>query len=378
MHRLPPLCLLPPLLALLSFMAFFPAHRPTRDGDRLAVIAYYHGRGGALEGAPVEKLTHIIYCFLHLRGNALTVDGPRDSAAMASLVSLKKRNPGLRVMLSLGGWGGCATCSEVFGTSRGREEFAESALRVLTESRMDGIDIDWEYPAVQGYPGHRFSADDRHNFTLLMRKLRETLGGNYELSFAAGGFTGCLTASIEWKEVMPLVDRVNVMTYDLVNANSTVTGHLTPLFSSPMQGESTENALRILDSLGVDPAKVVIGAAFYARVWEGVRDTNNGLFQQGRFERYVPYRDLDDFFRQAGGFRGFWDSTSQAPFSFSAARGLFATYDDPRSVSLKTAYAVRRGLGGIMFWELTGDMPPHGLIDAIDSVRTAAPRRRQN
>jgi chitinase len=355
--------------ALLSFIACNPASLPTGERDRFAVIAYYSGGGRGVEDAPAEKLTHIIYSFLHLRGNVLALDTPRDSAAIASLVSLKKRNPDLKVMLSLGGWGGCAPCSGVFATSGGRKEFAGSALRVLSDTHTDGLDIDWEYPAFEGYPGHRYAPEDRHNFTLLMKELRDALGAGYELSFAAGGFTDCILASIEWKEVMPYVDRVNVMTYDLVNASRTVTGHQTPLFSSPMQRESTDNALRILDSLGVEAKKVVIGSAFYARVWGGVRDTNNGLFQPGRFVRFVPYRDLDGFFRQNGGFRGFWDSTSQAPFSYSAEKGLFATYDNRGSVTLKTDYAARRRLGGIMFWELTGDMPSHVLLDAIDSVR---------
>ena len=120
----------------------------------------------------------------------------------------------------------------------------------------------------------------------------------------------------------------------------------------------------------------MIGSAFYARVWEGVRDTNNGLFQTGRFIRYVPFRDLDGYFGQSGGFRSYWDSTSEAPYSYSAERGLFATYDDPRSAALKTAYALRHHLGGIMFWEITGDIPVHGLLSSIDSVRTAISPQR--
>jgi chitinase len=366
--------LLPGLLALLPFIACNSADLRARDPDRLVVIAYFGGRGRNVETAPVEKLTHIIFSFLHLKGNSLSIDTPRDSASIASLVLMKNRNPRLKVILSLGGWGGCAPCSEAFSSAGGREEFARSALRILRESHTDGIDIDWEYPAIEGYPGHRYSAEDRHNFTLLMKQLRETIGTSYELSFASGGFTQCLIASIEWKQVMPWVDRVHVMTYDLVNANSIMTGHQTPLLSGPMQRESTDNAVRLLDSLGVERAKIVIGSAFYARVWGGVRDTNNGLFQPGRFVRYVPYRDLDDYIRQNAGFRRFWDSTSQAPFSYSAEKGLFATYDDQHSVGLKTEYALRRGLGGIMFWELGGDAPSYRLLGAIDTARGATLR----
>jgi chitinase len=90
---------------------------------------------------------------------------------------------------------------------------------------------------------------------LLIQALRTTLGDKYEISFAAGGFTKFLTQSIEWNAIMPFVDRVNLMTYDLINGYSTVTGHHTPLYSTPEQIESTDHAVKYLDSIGVSKNK---------------------------------------------------------------------------------------------------------------------------
>jgi chitinase len=360
------------LCAAPSLTAFKDTTASTPAGDRFAVLAYYTGTGRAIDGYPVEKLTHIIFSFLHWNGQRLAFDNARDSAEVIYLVSLKSRHPGLKIMVSLGGWGGCAPCSELFSSEWGRHQFAESSLKVLRESGADGIDIDWEFPAIAGYPGHGYSPGDRHNFTLLVEDLRRTLGTGYEISFAAGGFTECLMASFEWKEVMKFVDRVNLMTYDLVNATSPATGHLTSLFSTPRQKESTDNAVRLVASLGVDRRKVVIGAAFFGRVWRDVAGEGNGLFQAGKFQNYITYRDLDGFFRKDGTFRTFWDSTAQAPYRYASKSRLFATYDDPRSVALKTKYAMEKGLGGIMFWELTGDVKGNGLLEAIDRTRKEA------
>jgi len=168
---------------------------------------------------------------------------------------------------------------------------------------------------------------------------------------------------------MPLVERVHVMTYDLVNGYSTVTGHHTPLFSTQEQRESIDNAVRFLDSVGVARSKIVIGAAFYARVWENVENTNKGLFQRGKFARYLGYRDFEAYFGTDGGFEYNWDSTAQAPYRYSAKQQLFATFDDVQSVSLKTRYVTANKLGGIMFWELTGDTGKGGLLEAIDRVK---------
>ncbi|HUI10260.1 MAG TPA: glycosyl hydrolase family 18 protein, partial [Bacteroidota bacterium] len=345
-------------------------------GREFAVIAYYNGHGRGLDAVPAGKLTHIIYSFLHLSGNRLVLNTQADSAGIARLVSLREVNPRLKVLVSVGGWGGCAPCSGAFSSEAGREEFARSALELLRRVGADGLDIDWEYPAIEGYPGHPFSPADRHNFTLLMRALREALGDRYELSFAAGGFTRCILESYEWTAISPLVNAVNVMTYDLVNANSTTTGHLTPLYGTPGQEESVVHAVHLLDSLGVPREKIVIGAAFYARLWEEVPDTNNGLFQPGRFFRFLSYRDIGGYLRQHDGFRTFLDTAAAAAYSYSARDRLFATYDDVRSVALKASFAMTMHLGGIMFWELSGDLPDHPLLEAIDSVRTASGKSR--
>src|SRR5688572_9438611 len=85
-----------------------------------AIIAYYSAGPDQVDNLPAEKLTHIIFSFCHLSGNALTVTNGRDSLTLQKLNALKKRNPKLKVILSLGGWGCCETCSDVFSTAEGR------------------------------------------------------------------------------------------------------------------------------------------------------------------------------------------------------------------------------------------------------------------
>lgn len=338
---------------------------PPAPKPRLAVIAYYAGDATAIQRYPVGELTHIIYSFLHLQGAQLAFDNAQSAATVAALVKLKTQYPQLKVLLSLGGWTGCPTCSQVFATAQGRAAFATSVKQVLQQTHTDGLDLDWEYPAIAGPPGHRFAPEDRHNFTLLVQTLRATLGRQYEISFAAGGFPAYLRHSVEWPAVMAVVDRVNLMSYDLVNGYSTRTGHHTPLYSTPQQRESVAEGVRFLDSVGVAPRQVVIGAAFYARVFGQVAPAANGLYQPGKFRRAVNYRDFGDSLSAAQGFRQYWDSTAQAPYAYNARRQEFATFDNARSLQLKARYARAKHLGGVMFWELTGDVPQHGLLDDL-------------
>ncbi len=287
------------------------------------VIAYWTGSDKKIDRESILQLDQIIYSFLHLEGNRLKVSA-KDSIHLKYLVSEKKVNPDLKVLVSLGGWGGCETCSEVFSTDDGRKEFTESVKSILQKYNADGIDLDWEYPAIAGYDGHSFKPEDRRNFTLLVRDLRNVLGSNAIISFAAGGFKEYLEKSVEWNEVMPVVDHVNLMTYDIVNGGSSGTGHHTSLYSTKNQKNSTDYTVQYLDSIGVSHEKMVIGAAFYGRVWEQVRDSVNGLYQKGKFKESVLYKDLDAYVKSSPGFEYFWDSEAQSPYIYNAEKGLFS------------------------------------------------------
>jgi chitinase len=173
---------------------------------------------------------------------------------------------------------------------------------------------------------------------------------------------------VEWEKVMKEVDMVNMMTYDLVNGYSTVTGHHTPLYSTSTQKESVNNAVEKLLQLKVPGEKIVIGAAFYGRMWEGVPDTSSGLYQKGKFKRGMPFRKFASELSPSNGFVYHWDDEAKAPYLYNASQKLFVTYDDKRSMELKTKYAREKGLGGIMFWQLTEDLYEGGLLETIDTA----------
>jgi chitinase len=333
--------------------------------NKKAVIAYFSGNDEQLNDFDANKMTHIIYCFGHLEGNQIRLAKPGDSSVLKKMTSMKKRNPALKVLLSLGGWGGCKPCSDVFNTAEGRKEFAQSVKEINNRFSVDGIDLDWEYPVVEGFPKHTYRPEDKDNFTALLRELRTTLGDKQIITFAAGGFQQYLDKAIDWDKAAPLVDYINLMTYDLVNGNSTVTGHHTPLYSSAQTVESTDNCVQWLIKKGVDPAKLIIGAAFYARTWEKVAATNNGLYNSGKFKSYITYNVFPEKLSQASGFVYRWDDTTKAPFAYNAKLKLFATFDDKRSIALKTKYVIDQHLGGIMFWELSADKAKGGLLDTI-------------
>jgi chitinase len=340
---------------------------------KIAVIAYYAGRPTMVDSFPIEKVTHLIFCFAHLRNDSMIIANARDSATIQNMVKLKSRNPNMKVMLSMGGWGGCQYCSPVFADSIKRKTFVQTAKDLTDYFHTDGIDIDWEYPAVVGYPGHQYMTEDRANFTKLMRELRGALGNEAELSFAAGGLKQHIDSSFEWKQVMKYANRVNLMSYDLVSGFDTVSGHHTPLYSTSEQHSSVDAGVKQLLKLGVPANKIAIGAAFYARIFANTTSANKGLYQPTHFFRGVPWRKFDTTFTAANGYQKYWDKVAKAPYLYNDSLKYLVTYDDSVSIHLKTKYAMQKKLNGIMFWQLADDCFQHGLLDVIDETKRGLP-----
>lgn len=338
----------------------------TNKKTSFRVVGYYRGDIKDVEKFEYEKLTHLIYCFTYLQGNTIGFKTEDSKNTLVRCTELKKKYPHLKVLVSIGGWGGCETCSDVFSTETARKEFALSVKEMLLEYNADGIDIDWESPVIGGYKDHKASPNDKENFTALLKELNKRLPKKAEISFDANSFREFIDLSIDWKKVLPLVDFVNLMTYGLPTDKRGHTGHHTALFSSPNQSESIDKSINYLDSLGVPLNKLVIGAAFYSFVVQNVDSLNNGLGQPGKFKANVNYNQLIENYTEKDGFNYYWDNIAKAPYLYNSQQKIFVTFDDKVSVSLKTQYAIDKKLGGIMFWKLNGDTFSNGLLDTID------------
>ncbi len=332
------------------------------------VIAYYAGDEKSIDEFDLKGVDQIIYSFLHLKKNKLAIDNKKDSLTLINVVNQKKKYPKLKVLVSLGGWGGCETCSEIFSSKEARTEFAISTADIIESFNADGIDLDWEYPGISGYPGHTYKPEDRENFTDLIVQLRKYMGKDDILSFAAGASNRFFENSIEWDKVMPLVNNVNLMTYDFYGSGSTKTGHHTALSPNKFQDRSAESSIEALMNLGVKPSQIFIGGAFYIKTFKNVANINNGLNQNAEWNRSYDQINFEDV---KSNFNFYWDDVANSPYAYDSINKIFATFDDNKSIKLKSKYALDKKLGGIMFWQLMNDKKQNGLLKTM--VNTIKP-----
>jgi hypothetical protein len=154
----------------------------------------------------------------------------------------------------------------------------------------------------------------------------------------------------------------NLMTYDYHGIWNNASAHHTNLLSSPM--DTTRNGVEdsfdrsvkyLIDSLGINSWKIIPGAAFYGKSWVNVNSANGGLYQPGTFAAHGwgNYSMLCTL--EANGYKYYWDSLAMAPWLYNKDKKIFWTFEDPKSIALKSRYVDAYNLGGLMFWELTGD-----------------------
>lgn len=131
------------------------------------------------------------------------------------------------MLIAVGGWNlGSDPFHQMVDTAASRTEFVTSTVQFLRQHKLDGLDLDWEYPGNRGSP-----ADDKHKFTLLVQQLRQAFNQERLLltaAVAAGKAT--IDTAYEVAAVAQNLDWINLMTYDLHGSWETVTGHNSPLY----------------------------------------------------------------------------------------------------------------------------------------------------
>jgi chitinase len=354
----------------------FFAVASARDGAAPEVIAYVFVMDRALQAGEIaaEKLTRINYAFANLKNGEMVEGFQHDADNFATLNSLKSRNRHLQVLVSVGGWTWSGGFSDMARTVETRRKFIASAVAFLDKYRLDGIDIDWEYPGLPGI-GNPFRAEDRENYTALLKELRQQLDVEEKVwkrplitSVAAGASAEFLDHT-QMGIVARYVNTVNLMSYDYYEpSSSTITGHHAPLFTNPADPKaiSADASLRAFLAAGVPAQKLVLGVPFYGHAWSGVGPASNGLFQPGK-PANIPanYNQIVKLLK--AGYLRYWDKTSSAPYLYNPVTRTFISYEDPESVRLKARYVLQHKLGGIMFWDYHGDSDG-ALLNAIHAA----------
>ncbi len=313
-----------------------------------------------------RTLDVINIAFAYCRDNRAIFDFPND---LAPLSAIRKANPTIKILFSVGGWG-AGGFSPMASTPETRAEFAASCLELAERYHLDGIDIDWEYPGLD-WAGIEASPSDKQNYTLMFSAIRNAFDAAGHTDWLVTAAVGCdryFIENTEMDQVAKILDYVSIMTYDMRGCGDRRTGHHTNLFpyavtESPRDHRSVLHSVEIYHTAGVPYEKMVIGVAFYSRMWKGVRSDTNGLPAPAEPGNYGPgYGELKERYINQNGFTEYWDDICKAPYLFNG--DTFISYDNPDSIAAKCAFAKEKKLLGLMYWEHSCD-PTRTLLNAL-------------
>lgn len=216
-----------------------------------------------------------------------------------------------RLILSVAGYGSSSHFPKAVSTAESRDRFVQSTLKHLHERKLDGVDLDWEYPRTM---------EDWDRFLLLLKALREELSPEKKTV----SVTIAPARDIP-RDLATHVDTVQLMSYDYGGKHST-----------PQQAElDIDNHLR----KGIPRKKLILGIPFYGRHLKSWKATTYSSL----VARHNPPEDAD--------------VVSEIYFN------------GPATVRRKTRHAMEMKIAGVMVWEIGQDVQDErSLLKAISET----------
>ncbi|CAD0053130.1 unnamed protein product [Aureobasidium pullulans] len=322
-----------------------------------------YGRNHQPQDLPADKLTHVLYAFanikpdtgeVHLTDAWSDTDKHYDGDSWNDVGTNRNRN--LKILLSIGGWTYSPNFAGPASTEAGRQCFANSAVALLKDHGLDGLDVDWEYPADDA------QARDYETLTLPLTVAAPCGPENLH--------------RMHLREMDQYLDFWNLMAYDFTGTWSTHAGHQTniaPCQQNPQSTPvSTEDAVRwYTEHCGIHPSKLVIGMPLYGRSfantdgpgapYSGVDSGASWEAGSGIWDYKIQTNDHTTGSPRPGAAEHH-DPSAGASWSYDPSSRVMITYDNPASSAAKVSYIQQRGLGGAMWWESSGDRTGEGSI----------------
>ncbi|KAG9015421.1 hypothetical protein FRB94_000025 [Tulasnella sp. JGI-2019a] len=353
------------------------------------VAAYYADWTGdqlAPEAVDFDRFDWVDFAFAVPDSSFTLIFTEDDSETLLTRLVTAAHAKGKFVKLSVGGWTGSKHFSTAVSTSANRKTFVRNILQVYNQFSIDGIDIDWEYPGHMGQDGNIVSPTDSANFILFLNALRAALPAGAVITAATQAWPFAGPDGSPMSDVSAfaaVLDWILIMNYD-VWGSSSIPGPNAPLSNACKNStQPLANAVAAIKSwtaAGMPANQITLGLPSYGYISKSsathlvskrslILANDDGGTEDGQisFSAIISQRALklqDGAYVGAGGYKRNWDDCSSTPFLRSESAGQVITYDDPESIQLKGAFALKAGIRGVNMFDAHGDTASWELIDA--------------
>lgn len=314
--------------------------------------------------------THINVAFARIVNKAIYLED-HQYVTLRDIVQLRKVNPKLKILLSVGGSGNDRGFSDVVVDHASRKIFIKSIKDVLRNYTLDGIDLDWEFPALMNSNlalKLTVAKRERQHFSQLLREIRAEYvreKRNYLLTVAVAAPEFIVNVAYDVDQLDLYTDFVNVMTYDFnfYTDMTPFTGLNSPLYARPEEQLYLANlninyTVHMYISKGLSRNKLVVGIPTYGHTYKLVNPDNHGIgspaYSYGALGSlgFVNYPDVCQFMKEHDVVIN-EVAHAEVPYLYSGHE--WVSFDYPQSVSSKAAFIKQQGLRGAMVYSLNAD-----------------------
>ena len=318
-------------------------------------MAYMYFSNSTASNNTYENVDVVIFAHAHAASDGSISNLSSINSYLPSNVT-KCHNNGTYALLSFD----TENMSTIAASSALRTAFATSIVNAINSLHLDGVDIDWEFPATS----------EKANFTLLMQEIYTQVKANnpHHLVTAATGIDTYTRYDLE--NSIAYLDYVNIMTYDM--QNSSYAQHHSALdYKIGSCYKAISNAYTYyVTVLELNPKKLILGIPFYGRKFT----ETNGLGQGASSCTAVSYSEIVSTYMTNPNYVEYWDSNCRVPYLYSSTDKVFISYDNPASIALKCEYAASKGFAGVMYWQDaqdSGDTLFNAVIQGMEDNKIA-------
>ncbi|KAJ9293520.1 CAZyme family GH18 [Paecilomyces variotii] len=219
------------------------------------------------------------YTHIHLSFGEVSTSYEVNISSIQDQWELFQQLSGFKKILSLGGWSFSTDPTTYFIFREGvqpanQDTFVANIVSFVTENDLDGIDIDWEYPAAPDIPGiPAGSADDTENYLTFITKLRSAMPSGKSVSFCAPASYWYLRG-YSISKMAAVADYIVYMTYDLHGQwdyahpyaiDGCPAGNC---LRSHVNLTETLQTLAMITKAGVPSNKIAVGVSSYGRSFQ--------------------------------------------------------------------------------------------------------------
>lgn len=269
---------------------------------------------------------------------------------------LKMAFPHIKVSMSIGGWSNRDNFAKGLDSKSKINKFLDSAIALVRKYRLDGIDLDWEFPE---------NKKQGELYVNIVRLLRDRLRRlEFEMGISKDAFLVTIACPAFEDKLqyfnLPEMDKYlsfwNLMTYDFAGEWSERVGYHCNLFKAGQSDLCADDAVHYFLDRKIDSTKITLGMANYGRSFtktDGLGRVFKGVGKGSSDEEGIwNYNVIMKKFKTS---EMFYDYIAECAYVYCKEKKLFIGFDNVLSVKRKAQYVNSMNLGGGMWWESCGD-----------------------